>query len=91
MAGDFKEVDSGFWPDPATVVAPKKWDIYYRAVERYGQVIIEKVYPPVGETTAERTFDLADLNYAEADTLVVQIMAAMAEIAKREKKEKKDG
>ncbi len=83
MADGFKEVDR-FWPDPAMVALRKEWETYHRAVERGGMVVIERVYPPVGDTTKETVFDAALLTYAEADALIPQMMAAMEEVKKKE-------
>ncbi len=84
---DFKEVDR-FWPDEATVVVPKKWFIYLRAVASEGKVVIERVHPAVGETTQEAVFPLDELDEADADRLVAEIIAAKAQNeARREKKD----
>ncbi len=75
-----KVVATGFWDIDVHVPIRKEWETYHRAVERSGMVVIERVYPPVGDTTKETVFDAALLTYAEADALIPQMMAAMASI-----------
>ncbi len=85
-----KEVDR-FFPDEATVVVPKKWRIYLRAAATpEGKVMIERVHPAVGETVKEQVFPLDELDDADADRLVAEIIAAKAQNEAR-KAEVKNG
>ncbi len=83
---DFKEVDR-FWPDPATVTPCEAWRIYLRAVATpEGKVMIERVHPAVGETVKEQAFPLDELDEADADRLVAEIIAAKAQLEARKGK-----
>ncbi len=81
-----KVTATGFWDIDVPVPIRKEWRIYLRAVASEGKVVIERVHPAVGETTPEAAFPLDELDEADADRLVAEIIAAKAQLEARKGK-----